>query len=124
MIFLEKRDDVEALLSAMDIFILPSFREGLSVAGLEAQASNLPCLFSDAITRENDINHNIKFLSITNGPLIWKNQISKTDVSIKKRSKNNKNNFVKRGFDIKEEAYKLDNYYRSMITYEQNKKIK
>ncbi len=119
VIMLEKRNDVKDLLSAMDIFILPSLREGLTLAGLEAQASNLPCLFSDTITKEGDINHNIKYLSITNGPLIWQEQIN--NITIKNRNKNNKDNFKKHGFDINEEAYKLDNYYRSMITYEKDK---
>lgn len=41
------RRDIELLHRAVDVFILPSFREGLSVATIEALASGLPCVVSD-----------------------------------------------------------------------------
>jgi glycosyltransferase involved in cell wall biosynthesis len=39
---LGRRDDVPALLSAMDVFVQPSLREGMSNTVLEAMASGLP----------------------------------------------------------------------------------
>ena len=50
VIFLGIKSDVYNYLSAMDIFLLPSFYEGLPVVGIEAQASGLPCIMSDIIT--------------------------------------------------------------------------
>ena len=41
------RDDVEALYQAADLFVHPSFREGLPVSVMEAIASGLPVLCSD-----------------------------------------------------------------------------
>lgn len=41
------RTDVSELCAASDIFIFPSFQEGLSVALMEAMASGLPCIVSD-----------------------------------------------------------------------------
>lgn len=38
--------------SAFDVFMLPSLFEGLPVVGIEAQASELPCIFSSTITEE------------------------------------------------------------------------
>jgi glycosyltransferase involved in cell wall biosynthesis len=52
IIFAGARSDVPQVLRAMDVFVLPSFYEGLPVAGIEAQAAGLPVLFSDTITRE------------------------------------------------------------------------
>ena len=42
------RNDIAMLLSAADIFLLPSFREGLAVAGMEAMAAGLPIIGSNA----------------------------------------------------------------------------
>lgn len=41
------RTDIIELLNAADIFAFPSFREGLSVALMEAMASGLPCVVSN-----------------------------------------------------------------------------
>ena len=40
------RTDIIELLNAADIFVFPSFREGLSVALMEAMAAGLPCVVS------------------------------------------------------------------------------
>lgn len=40
------RKDVAELLHAADVFLLPSFREGLNVSVMEAMASGLPCIIS------------------------------------------------------------------------------
>lgn len=45
--FLGFRGDVRELLKASDLFVFPSFREGLSVALLEAVAAGLSCVASD-----------------------------------------------------------------------------
>lgn len=44
--FLGYRNDVSLLYEAADIFVMPSYREGLSVALMEAMASGLPCAVS------------------------------------------------------------------------------
>lgn len=51
-IFAGVRSNMQEVYSAMDIFCLPSYYEGVPVVALEVQANGLPCLFSDVITPE------------------------------------------------------------------------
>jgi glycosyltransferase involved in cell wall biosynthesis len=52
VLFMGVRGDVNELLQAMDLFILPSLFEGFSLTLLEAQTSGIPCLSSDRIPAE------------------------------------------------------------------------
>ena len=72
--FLGIRSDIPALLSAMDIMIVPSFYEGMPNTVIEAQATGLPCLVSDRITREANVTGAVKYLSISETPLVWAQQ--------------------------------------------------
>ena len=44
---LEYREDIPELLMSADLFAFPSYREGLSVALMEAMAAGLPCVVSN-----------------------------------------------------------------------------
>ncbi len=46
-IFTGERDDVHALFSLMDVFVLPSHREGLPRTPMEASAMSVPCIVTD-----------------------------------------------------------------------------
>lgn len=45
--FLGFRSDVDKLMEASDIFVFPSYREGLSVSLMEAMAMGMPCIVSN-----------------------------------------------------------------------------
>lgn len=56
VIFTGMRSDVPGLLKgAVDIFLFPSFFEGLGLVVIEAQAAGVPCLISDVITPEVEV---------------------------------------------------------------------
>ena len=67
---LGKRNDVDKLLGNSSIFLMPSFFEGLSIALVEAQASNLTCIVSDRITKEADCGM-CEFLPLEKGAEYW-----------------------------------------------------
>ena len=71
--FLGFRKDVNRLLMAMDVFILPSRFEGLPIVLIEAQATGLPCLASDRISSESKISPLVTYLSINDSPKEWAN---------------------------------------------------
>lgn len=52
VIFTGPRRDIGAVLSAMDVFFLPSIFEGLGNVLIEAQSNGLPCVVADTVPRE------------------------------------------------------------------------
>ena len=66
VIFAGIRADVPALLSAMDVLVFPSLYEGMPNTVIEAQATGLPCLIADTITREADITGLVQYLPLGN----------------------------------------------------------
>ncbi len=73
--FLGKRNDVNELLQATDVFVMTSFFEGLSVVAIEAQASGVPCVFSDKMSNETKINDNVIFISLEFSDEAWADAI-------------------------------------------------
>lgn len=75
VIFLGARNDIKELLSLVDIYLMPSRYEGLSVGLLEAQASGVQCLISNTITSKNIVTENVTVLSLNDTPKIWAEKI-------------------------------------------------
>lgn len=73
--FLGKRDDVDKILNAFDVFLFPSIHEGLPLVIVEAQANGLMCLLSDGISKEVAITKNVNFISLKEPAEVWAKQI-------------------------------------------------
>ena len=82
--FLDTTNKVNEYLQIMDMFVLTSRFEGLPVVGIEAQAAQLKCLFSDKITQEVKLIDTTDFLPI-NDCKLWADYINNY-----MKSKNNK----------------------------------
>lgn len=106
VLLLGQRDDVNELMSAMDIFVLPSFYEGLPLVGVEAQVSGLKCLFSDVITDEVKLLETTEYLSLKTNLQDW------VDKFLEFKHVDIDRNKVKiDAFDIKINARKLEKIY-------------
>lgn len=53
--FLGNRQDIPDLLASADVFVFPSFSEGLGLAAIEAQGAGLPVLLASHLPRELDL---------------------------------------------------------------------
>lgn len=71
VLFLGNRADVNELYQAMDVFVMPSFFEGVPVTGIEAQFSGLKCVFSDRVPKEVDFSGNCLFMSLNEEVEDW-----------------------------------------------------
>lgn len=93
-IFVGQTDEIAAYLSAMDVFVFPSLYEGMPNTVIEAQASGLPCVISDTITKEANVTGNVSYLAIDHAER-WGDYIA--DISLERRK-----NVDMSAYDIKE----------------------
>ncbi len=71
VVFAGARRDAAGLYSAMDVFCLPSFYEGMPLVAWEAQANGLPCLFSEHIPAEAAVTPQAHTLPLSAGAAAW-----------------------------------------------------
>lgn len=103
------RGDVPQLLQAMDVFAFPSLWEGLPVTLIETQASGMPCLISDCITKDVDVSELIMRLPINDADK-WVNAVLTTDTL----RRDVINQIKQSGFDIKNAVDLLMNVYNAL----------
>lgn len=110
VLFLGNKKDVWNYYQAMDFFVFPSRFEGLPGTVVEAQASGLRCIISDRITPEVGFSSLVHFESIDASAGEWAEYIrAHSDYE-----RNDMCEAVKRaGFDVKEQAARMERFYRS-----------
>lgn len=110
VMFLGVRSDIGDLLSAMDIFLLPSRFEGLALIMIEAQANGIPAVCSPFVTKELGLQRNVLFVQENNyeNTDAWCSVIENAldmgrleDVTV----------LTPAGYDIRQEAQKLEKIY-------------
>ncbi len=110
--FLGVRTDIPQLCQMMDLFVFPSFYEGLPVTLIEAQASSLKIFASDSITNEVHLTDNIQFLSINKTADEWAKKITELD-SIEKIDQTEK--IVKANYDIVSNTLQIQDFYTQQV---------
>lgn len=104
------RDDIWRYYSAMDVFCMPSLYEGMPVAAIEAQASGLPVVLSDTVSRDTNLGGDVTFLSLRDNARVWAELLkSKALISADRGAGAEAVN--KAGYDISVTADWLQAYY-------------
>lgn len=112
VLFLGVRNDVPDLMQMMDVFLFPSFYEGLPVTLIEAQASGLKIFASDSIAKEVGITEEIYFLPLSTSPDEWAKQIISVDIGARR---DNSALLRDQGYDVKTNAQELQKFYLDTI---------
>ena len=96
IIFAGIRSDIPDLLAAMDVFVFPSFYEGMPNTVIEAQATGLPCVIADTITKEANITGLVQYLPLGD-PDMWAKAAL---ASIDSTRMDTKDSFISNKYDI------------------------
>jgi Glycosyl transferases group 1 len=112
--FLGIRSDIPELLGAFDVFVYPSFHEGLPIALVEAQAAGLPCLVSDRVTQEADLSVGLmSFLPIDSGPHMWAQSVLRAYATQRPSWEQRNDALGRAGYDILKTTQTLFTIYAS-----------
>ena len=117
VLFLGNIPNVNEWYQAFDAFVLPSIWEGLPVVGVEAQAADLPCVFSTSITREIHILKKTRFVDLKAGPKAWADAIAQALMHTQRENVGRL--IADHGYDISIEAIKLQERYLSLAKKQQ-----
>ena len=111
ILYLGMRDDIPALMMAMDYMLFPSLWEGLGIVLIESQAAGLMTFTSKYTVPVEDTNVSeyIKYLDINESPQFWAKQMMETSYPYIKHSV--KQDLVNHHYDIKKESNRLYEYY-------------
>lgn len=108
VVFTGLQTNVEEWYSVFDVFVMTSHYEGLPVVGIEAQASDLPCFFTDTITPEVKILEKTQFLGLNDEPKVWADAILSCNITKRESRYEEMKNA---GYDIKTEAKRMEDMY-------------
>lgn len=113
VMFLGQKDNVNEYYNAMDLFLFPSLYEGLGMVAIEAQVNGLEVLASNQVPFVANILNNMRFISLESDLTIWSNAINNC-VKLSSNREKNLDDMNERGYNIKKEAKKLEEYYLNL----------
>lgn len=113
VLFLNSRTDISEILSAVDIFLIPSIFEGIPFVTLEAQACSVMVFASENVSREISITDLVVFLNNNLESREWARKIKqKVDKKINKNSTIYHKQLSDAGYDIKKVCSIVEEEYR------------
>ena len=110
VLYMGVRTDVNRLLQAMDVFLLPSRFEGLPLVLIEAQTSGLRCLTTkNKVPYEVNVTGNVEFEELKENSIEWAHHIECMEKQPYDR-KSCLDLITDAGYDILKEAEKMESY--------------
>ncbi|EMI12878.1 glycosyltransferase family 1 protein [Bacillus altitudinis] len=104
--------EVPKYMKAFDVFVMPSLFEGLPLVLVEAQASGLPCVISDHITKEVDLGCGlVKRKSLQDSAHEWMKAILEAYHADPPLQETIISQLGLRGFDVKQNITRVMNVY-------------
>ena len=113
---LGKRDDINDMMMAFDVFLMPSLYEGVPVVSVESQATGVLCVMSDNV-QVPDLSDNITFLSLDEPNSVWIEHITKNP---KYNRVDAQKIMISRDYDMAHEAKKLESFYLESLAKKVN----
>lgn len=108
VIFAGLRSDVDELVQAIDVFVMPSLYEGLSMAFLEVLSSGVNAVIADHFAKVCDITDTVHRVSLADGAQIWAKRIIELSNTVRTDMSHH---IADAGYDITENAKWLCDYY-------------
>ncbi|MCL1877622.1 MAG: glycosyltransferase [Defluviitaleaceae bacterium] len=102
VIFTGAVSNIHEYYQALDALLIPSFHEGLTVVSVEAQASGLPVIISDTLTRDMKLSDQAHYIPLDAGATEWAKKVLTLT-----NHKRTAPNLSTSGFCIEHEAKKL-----------------
>jgi sugar transferase (PEP-CTERM/EpsH1 system associated) len=121
VVFLGERTDIPQLLSIMDLFVLTSITEGISITILEAMAAGIPVLASKVGGNPEIIDDSISgFLINLNEPFKWIMKAKELfdDQHMRKRIGKQAQEVIRRKFSLDVMADQYERIYKNAAAYQ------
>ncbi len=113
VIFLGSVNNLEKYYQAMDVFIFPSFYEGLGIVAVEAQVAGLPTICSTELPEEANVCKNFRAVSLKKSAHEWADEALKLCENHVRRDMSNEAR--EHGFDVKVQAAKMSKWYYRLL---------
>lgn len=116
VIFVGASHEVNKWLQAMDICIFPSLYEGFPISVLEAETTGAYCVISDKVPSEINLTGDVLQIPLEKTAKEWARLIADGYSSVRHKERRQYKDIIRKaGYDIKDTAYEIEQFYDECI---------